>query len=235
MARLLSHVASVLRGSIAGITYTSNQYHQIVARSRTAPVQPNTPNQATMRSCFSGAQANWLIDVTPPERTAWDDYAQTCKYPGPLGFYTIPGRLIFTSAISLAKYIKARELAIITPGYIPPVKPGFLNITNVVEAPIAGPVAGIHINVTNESGEAVVLFAERSIAWHKTRMRFKGPWVSELAQAKICLDQATALINFTGLTIGMIYFARIRAVSKVAPHRMSCVYIIRCTARAAVP
>lgn len=227
--RLLSHVWSIARGSVAGITYSANQWHQIIARARTSPVQPNTNLQSTMRAAFSYAQVQWLA-LSDAQRLAWGAYALTCVYSGPMGNYTIPGRQMFTSCISLANYINTRGLLAMILGFNSPIIPGFLNLSNVKEGLAIVPQTGICVDVENNTGETLAIFAQRSVAFNSSRMRYKGQWANDSEQA-ISLATATAgKINFSGLTVGKIYFVRIRGVSKQSPHRISAEYIVRCTA-----
>jgi hypothetical protein len=216
---MLSHIASKMRGSVGGITYLSNQYHQIVARVRTTPTNPMTSHQTTARSAFAGAATAWKM-ATQIVRDGWEVYAQSLHYPGPLGPYTVPGRQVFTSLYQLIGYIVARGLATIAPVWVDtaPVIGGFLNISDIVEVAPTGPGTGIAVSITNLDST--------------TRLTYKGPWLTNtpMTVAKLCAAITSTKIEFMTLVAGKIYFLRIRMISNVAPFKLGPEYILRCTA-----
>lgn len=230
MARCLSHVWSIARGSVAGITYTANQWHQIIMRARTSPVQPNTNNQSTMRAAFAACSALWL-GLSSAIRSDWNIYSQTCVFSGPLGSYSVPGRQMFTAVISLGNYIVQKGLLVgMTIGTSAPVIPGFYNVGSVSEGISLVPQTGICVDVNNQGGETIAVFAQRSGPFNATRLRYKGPWDTSTDQ---CISLATATVGkvlFAGLTVGKVYFVRVKCMTKAAPHRMSTEYMLRCTA-----
>lgn len=226
MAKFLSQVYSTIRGSVGGITYTANQFQSLIARARVSPVNPNTPKQTMMRSSFSGASARWLA-ATDAVRTAWNDYALTCTYEGPLGTYSIPGRQMFISNISTALYLTARGVALEAITDAAPVVPGFLNPEDV--APVVPIIigTGIRWSMGNHTGEEIYGYSERSVSWNPTRYRFKGPFLTETLDAIEIPDNTLQNLEFTGLAEDMIYFTNPRAISGQPPFRMSSPFYLR--------
>lgn len=227
MARCLSHLHVIMRGSIAGVTYLSNQYHQIVARARTAPVQPNTLRQAIIRSAYTNASGAWQT-MTDVVREAWHEYSQTCLWPGPLGDYTVPGRQIFMGGRTLQVYILSRGLAVPSIVTTPPVTPGFLTPSNVNMTPFLPPGAtGCALTVSADLIDDTLVYVQRSRSFNPTRMRFKGPFWGTFDQAAIVPSAATVTITFDGLEDGKAYFFRVKCVADDASPRISPVYYLR--------
>lgn len=227
MAKILSQVDTIRRGSVGGITYTANQWAQIIARARTAPVNPSTPFQTTIRSALSNVSAQWEI-MTQDERDAWSAYAQTVIFTGPLGQYQITGRLMFIRCLALPLYCNSRGLIVLALDDEPPVVPGAFNAGPLNPVPPAGPaVTGIGLSIGNQTGEDGVAFVERSVAFAQTRERYKGPFLSTLAVAEDITAGVSTVISFTGLTVDMVYFTYTRMFTKVAPFRLSSSYVTR--------
>lgn len=177
MARALSHLHSLIRGSVGGLTYFSNQFHQICMRQRTAPVQPNTPYQTGIRTAFDHAESYWEA-ITQAWRDAWDDYAVTCVYPGPAGPYTVPGRQLFVGTLALAIYadaIKPAEFGIFLEA---PVVSGWFNPGTIAAATYSGETQGIALSISIPEGREAVAVVDLSIAFNLTRTRYKGPWIT---------------------------------------------------------
>jgi len=235
MAKLLSQVATTLRGSVGGITYTANQWHAILMRARVSPVNPNTTHQSEIRSAFAGAQGAWLA-LSDTERELWDDYALTCVYPGPLGNYTIPGRLMFAACYGWAKYLETRGIASIVVGDLPPSIPGWLPVDAVTPSHPATPGTGVAVSVTITGTESVTVIAEVSWAFNPTRYRFKGPFKSSTLQGiEAVAPGQSVLLEFLGLAEDLVYFIRVRCITSAEPHRISAEYIVRCVAETIGP
>ncbi len=226
MARILSAVWSVIRGSIGGTTYSANQYHQIIARARTAPVNPNTTFQTAIRSAFSGAVSLWN-GLSDADQDLWDDYADTLVFEGPLGSYSVPGREVFIGNISTALYLQARTGTPAVVATTPPSTPGFLSLASVGVATPILPGTVIAYSVENQSGETILSFGQRSFKFGTARKRFKGPHLSTTLQVDSIADSTTVLTTFDGLVDGGIYFTNPRGISALAPFRMSAPFFLR--------
>jgi hypothetical protein len=233
MARALSHIHSVIRGSVGGLTYFPNQFHQICMRHRTTPVNPMTPRQVEMRGALSDANALWLL-LSAADRELWNQYAQTLYYIGPLGNYQIPGRQVFISNCGLAKYLDGRGVDVGTFGTDPPIIPGFLDLLSV--EPVA-PASGIGFSITfsNPNHESIAVYSMRSIPFNPTRYRFKGPFLTETLDSVNLPSATSGIIEYTDLNENSIYFTFIRAISDEPPYRICAERVIRAIAEAAAP
>lgn len=233
--RFLSQVYTIARGSVGGITYTANQFHGLIARARTSPVQPNTSAQTMIKSAFSFASQQWE-SLTDAARSLWDAYAATCLFSGPLGTYTIPGRQIFTGGLSLINYINASGLDIITVDTNPPLLAGRLTLGNVVAGTFITPSeTGIAVNFDLPGTFDYVVLGQHSIAFNPSRQRYKGPWLTGSGQVIDNTGPVAATMSWNGLVEDQIYFVRIRAVLENEPARYSEDYIVRCVAVANGP
>jgi hypothetical protein len=239
MARILSQVDVIRRGSVGGVTYLANQFHQIIARARTAPVQPQTNPQQDVRENLSFASAQWQ-GLTDLKREGWDDYSATCTYHGPISSYSVPGRSMFVSNLSfLNTNGRLATPLLIATVLDPPVIPGFAEVCQV-DPPISPGIGktGFSLKVYNLNIDDAVVFAWRSIAWLPTRNRFKGPWVASSLQGEMIAAAGNATFTFDGLTAGLAYFVYLRLITAEAspgcPHRISASRIIRAIAQVGV-
>lgn len=235
MARILSSPWSIIRGSIAGTTYLSNQFHPIIARARTAPVQPMTEFQTNIRSSMAAATNVWDT-LTPPVQLGWDLYGSATQWPGPLGTYTVPGRQIFMAGRTLQEYVNLRALCIPTFVTDPPAPMiGFYNLKSVGCVAPTGPGTGVAVAFTTEAAQDGLIFAEVSPPFSTSRKRYKGPWNSSTAQAQVFPANTSGTLEFLGLVDGCVYFVRIKAVADDASPRISPEYIVRCVAQVVGP
>lgn len=231
MARFLSTVYSGIRGSVGGLTYLANQYHQLIVRARTAPVQPNTPLQSAIKTAFSGAEAQWLA-LSIGERANWDLYAIQTPYTGPLGNYYVPGRIMATGILALRNFLNAVYAAALPVTNTAPITAGWWLLSNVHEVPPAGPGTGIGVSFGTPAGlTGTVVYYEISPAFNSTRLRYKGPWnTGQSDHTAVIPAGTTGIISILNLVAGNIYFLRIRAISALGPYKISRETIVRCTA-----
>jgi hypothetical protein len=233
--RALSHVFSNMLGSVGGITYLNNPFHQIVGRQRTVPVQPNTDNQVLSKTAFSAAVQAWE-QATDQVRADWKAFAQTVTFQGPLGPYSPTGRMLAVAQYQITGYLLNREVA----GFIggndmqAPVDPGMLIITNPTVGPPLPPGTGFSIGSKNDNGESVVAYAERSFKQSAARNFYKGPWVSPTLNSLNIDDTDTEFLNFMDLIEGGIYFVKLRYVSAPLGRRYSQEVILRVVAETTV-
>lgn len=230
MAKILSPIWSVIRGSIGGITYTANQFHQIIARAKTAPVNPNTTKQTAIRSAFSGAVQLWN-GLTDTGRQNWNDYANTLVFEGPLGPYSVPGRDVFIANISVALFLNA-ELG--TPAAVVTTAPtiaGFLNVENVSVATfVTAGKTGIAYSFTQNGTEDVIGYAQRSFAFGASRARFKGQFLSNTLSGITIVAPASGTDTFEDLVEDLVYFMNPRFITAQAPFRLSARFFLRAIA-----
>ena len=229
MAKILSHVWSVARGSVGGITYLSGPDNQIVARQRTTPTNPQTPRQTDIRVAFTAAENLWRA-ATEAQREGWRNYARTIYYQGPTGQYQLDGRQVFLSNVGTGLYLTTRGILAASPTAAPPVTPGFLNMHGLgVIAPPSG-TTGFSVQNLNTENFDVTLYAFRSFAFNPTRMTFSGPFLTETLDSDNNIGVALHQIDFTGLEDGMIYFAKCRLISTGSPTKISEDFVLRAVA-----
>lgn len=73
-----------MSGSIAGNTFARNRYGNYV-RSRTKPVNPQSPLQDSVRSAMAMLTQRWSATLTAAQRTAWNLYASNVAMKNKLG------------------------------------------------------------------------------------------------------------------------------------------------------
>lgn len=225
--KFLSQVYTIARGSVGGITYTANQFHQLIARARTSPVNPQTALQTAVRSAFSGAETRWKA-LTDRDRTDWDIYAAATPRQNPLGPITLTGRLFMRGVIGLREFMVGTLGTIFTGSDLAPATPGMLNISNVVAIPPAGPSTGVSIAWTNPlANPDINVFCQVSGAFEPTRQFYKGPWDTAKNTAAATPAGAGGFKEFLGLVADKAYFMRIRAIIDVGPHKISEDFIVR--------
>lgn len=199
MAIIVSHVASIIRGSIAGITYTANQYHPIIGRQRVAPAKFPTPNQTAFRGAFEQAALAWAM-LSAANREAWNNYAQTVEYSKATGTYYTTGRNVFLGARSLINYFNIRDAAGLGLVDDAPTDPGRYAIAGIVVNDAGGPNPGTGFSLTiNNFGSKPLHYGiNLSIPFNPTRYAFKGPYDSSIA-----LDGQIAASASTVVTINL--------------------------------
>lgn len=231
MAKLRSPVWSTIRGSIAGTTYMTGTTAQIVARQRTNPVQPNTPQQSEIRSIVATLNVAWKDVLTEVQRSNWNLYASTCVFQGPVSQYTIPGRLIFIAGLSLVKLINLRGYLVIPETLTAPTEPGFYN-PGGIEVDQGHPAGtGFRIIVNNFGSHTIAVFYNVSPAQSPGRYFYKGPWDKGLTNAFSAPFGASTNHTITGLIANKAYFVRVKSVVSDGPHAISTSYYFRVIAK----
>lgn len=234
MAKFLSQVYTVIRGSVGGITYTANQFGQLIARARTAPVQPNTHAQSDIKTAFTQAQNTW-DNLAATAQDDWELYAGATPYSGPMGNYTITGRLMFHAVFGLLLFLNNVYAAGLSGVTDPPATPGFAMLPNFTAGPPSLGEIGIRLSATIPIGEDdITMFGQRSIAFTSSRKRFKGPWDN---RQNTVVDFAAGVqgdIDFINVNVGDIIFCRIRGIKTDDPHRIAQDVIFREVAVAGV-
>lgn len=224
--RMLSPLGSIMRGSIAGLTFTANQFHQIVVRQKTAPVNPKTTYQEQMRVAFAAASVHWK-GLAQSVRDAWSDYAKTVDYPGPLGNYVVTGRNIFMANVAMILYINARALDVLVLSTAAPTIPGVPSWSNVSTGAPSVPGTGFSVHLENISADDMNYFITISPPQSPSRLRYKGPWNSSSAVSDTVASLAADTVDFLTLQDGAAYFARIKGITVDDPHRSSFDIILR--------
>lgn len=218
--KFLSHVWSIARGSVGGITYTAGRNHQLIARQRTAPVQPNTNPQVQMRQAWAAAEALWRA-ATAIIRTQWALYADLVVYQGPLGSYTITGRNRFLATLALAIYMNDRFADTITETDAVPVTPGWFLVSRLKLTAPSAPGTGFAVGLTNDEVVDGVCLVNVSQVVPATRNFWKGPWDDSKTFTFDLAGGAASTEDIIGLVEGEKYFVRIRVIGDDADHRIS--------------
>lgn len=208
MAKIVSPVWSIIRGSIAGTTYLTTSSGMIIGRQRTMPVNPRTGFQTRIRDGLAKAVTEWH-DLTTLNRDQWNAWAVADPQ------YST-GRQAFIAGQSFYNYVE--NLGVLPLGatkylYMPEFA-GHPSITAIDIAPSVSP--GVAWDVTNNSPQDVMILMELSPMFEETRNFWNGPW--DLSQGhKIALLTAsgghTTLEWTTAIVLNKKYFVRIRGIS----------------------
>lgn len=228
---MLSHLFSNILGSVGGITYLNNPFHQIVGRQRTVPVQPNTDAQVMAKTSFGAAVQAWE-QATQQQRDDWAAYAQTVTFQGPLGPYKPTGRMLAVAQYQITSYLQNQGVVGFMGGSVmdAPVLPGLLVVTNPsIQNPDAGN-CGFKIQFKNTNGEPIVGYSERCFKQSDARNFYKGPWVSDTLAAQLVADTDTETLPYYGLVEDGVYFVKLRYISSPLGRRYSQEVILRAIA-----
>ena len=232
--RFQSQVYVIARGSVGGVTYSANQFHQLIARAKTSPVNPSTGRQAMIRGAFSDASA-LFENLVQADKDRWQNYAETVEYQGPLGPYQPTGRNLCIANVSNALYLDDRGISIGTPDAAPPLAPGLLSLADLDVGALATAGTGFSVSFRNNNAEAVVVSISRSIAFSTARNRFKGPFGIDLFGSASIPAGNGLDVDVPGLNDGSVYFAVVRASSADSPYRLSPQYFVRAVAEVTGP
>lgn len=217
MAKLISPVWSIIRGSIAGTTYLSGPSNTIIARQKTAPVNPASGPQSIIREGLVNASALWKEVIDADGHEKWNAYAATLSPSGPLGPYEVTGQNAFIQAYVTAFWMEQWG-ASITPGVDAPDLTGYLDVGGYLLVDRVSAGTGFQLNATNYSGEAAVISVQLSNAWTESKNFFKGPWDPEPQFFDIAASTSSSFDVDTS-NAGYYKFARIKAISAEPPLR----------------
>jgi hypothetical protein len=196
-----------------------------VMRARVAPVDPSSNLQALIRSAMASATAVWQ-QLIQPVRDAWELWASTIVFQGPLGPYHVPGRILFTSARAFQQYLDERDLATITYVTSFPTTPGLVKLGTVKTVDGTLAETSVAVKVINSDDDDAAVYVEISPALPQTRNFWKGPWDTENADCDIIASGASQTFEFTGLEAGQRYFIRVKAVTNDSAPRFSQEYVV---------
>lgn len=226
MAKIVSPVWSIIRGSIGGTTYFAGPGGQILARARTAPVDPGSLFQTIMRSSFNYAAGLWDA-LTVGNQILWNTYASQLTIPKATGNYTPTGRQMFMAGIALQKYMDTRGLVTPTEVTSPPATTGFLLPSNLSMAAPSGIGTGFALNITADPTDDTTVMMNVAGPFDKERYFWKGPWDTSIAVGSIVPGGTSVQIDRLGLQVGRIYFIRVKCVADDASPRVSAEFFLR--------
>jgi hypothetical protein len=222
-----SHIFSVMRGSVGGITYLGNTYQPIVGRNRTSPTQPNSANQQAIKLAW-GNCSQWWNSLSDAQRQSWADYAATLSFSGPLGNYKITGRNIFMGTFALGQYINHESPGKLTLTMTAPTVAGFLDVGDIQAAVGEGPGTGIAISIDGNPDVSAVAFTQASIECPNGRMYWNGPYLPGQNKVTDVPAETTTVIEHLGYSgDDKVVFSRTRCITTVAPFRMSAQAYLR--------
>lgn len=226
MAKILSQIATVIRGSIGGITFLANASQAIVARARVSPVNPSTAAQTDIRTGFSFANQRWQ-DMDQADRDGWEDYADSLVWTGPTGTYDVPGRQVWLANASFLQFLNNSGLAVIVVIDDPPLVTGFAKFDLVQSVDPGAPGVGFDLNLLQSSGVPMDVLINISLGFNPSRNRFKGPWADAQTRYIQLASGVTVNIPIAPLIDGQAYFFRVRGVTNSAGHRGTAAFIGR--------
>lgn len=231
---MLSHIASIARGSIAGINYTANSSSRIVTRSKPIPTRPHSNNQTILTASFGEASRRWN-GLSTASLQGWEDYAKSLTFQGPIGKYKLPGRCVYMSNFCLSAYLHNRGFTAIPPSSTPPTELGFLTVDrlNISTPPSTG--IGYRILGHNRQSHSILIAIWNSRSFESSRNHHIGPMKSNILFGGIVLQNAAFSFDITNLIEDKRYFCKIRAISVDAPLRLSQLYYFNTLAEEAPP
>lgn len=174
-------VASDVRGSIGGQTYSRNRTGAYI-RNRTVPINPGSPFQSAVRALVAQLSNAWVTVLTADQRAAWDAYADAVHLPNSLGELRNVGGLGMYVRGNVAR-LQAAETGLTR------VDDGPLDLTvgdytppQIDNASAAAGTFGVIFTPAdqwaNESGSAMTVYASRpqnaSVNYFKGPYRFAG-------------------------------------------------------------
>ena len=154
---------------------------------------------------------------------------------GPLGEYYVNGRHHFMAAYSFLTNLNSQGFGPYVISTAPPTLTGRPVITDFTVSAPSAPGTGFEITVDNPNAESIVYMGTISQPLSASRNFWKGPWDSTSTLSDTIASEGTDDLVFTGLIEDSVYFARIRAITTGAPHRMTIEHIIRATAQTTAP
>jgi hypothetical protein len=220
MAKILSHVWSSISGSVGGITYFNGPHASIIARARVNPVQPGSTFQSQIKAAMNSANIQWEL-LTAPEQFLWQAYALTVTFQGKQGNYQVTGRTLFIAGKILQQYGFIRGLY--TPVVIntAPATTGFLLPSGFTLAPSVAVGIGFSISFDADLDDDTAFFTQISGAFSKERHFWKGPWQTRDDKVTVVAAAAAGGLDYLNLTLGAVYFVRVKAVADDASPRIS--------------
>lgn len=206
MAKIISPVWSIIRGSIAGTTYLTTPAGMIIGRQRTSPVNPMSEHQSRVRAALSQVVAEWEA-LTQAERDDWDVYAAGQGR-------ALTGRQEFISGHSLFRYIENLGVLPVGATYFSTI-PEFASrptVTCTFTAPSAG--VGFKASVTNFGQIEIMALMSSSGPCNPSRQFWKGPWDPNGQSLLQIAASATGDFEKADCIEGMRYFVRFSHVTE---------------------
>jgi len=198
MAKIISHIWSSARGSVAGITYLTTPSGSIIGRQRVKPVNPNTTFQQQSRQAMSVTARLWT-GLTEAQREGWDAAAGVTTFLFGTIAVSTPGngRALFMSSGSFINYLYARG---ILPAPFDGIAPNAVGTPQVIISlqAYAGAVGttGIGMKLTNTDAARQIEVA----VWHGFQVNqshkfYDGPWRPTTLQKKSIAAASSVVLD----------------------------------------
>jgi len=229
LAHLTSHIATIIRGSVGGITYAANRSHAITARARIYPCNPKTTPQGNSKQWFLAAVQLWQVAGFLTHQS-WNNLAKDAFVPCPTGLRKLSGRELFIGAVSYAYDMFNRGYVDNDPSDLAP--QDFGGYPLAVLGPIAPlhPGTGFSFTGKNVSARFTAFITSNSPAFSPARYCYSDRIDQESYNSTRAVAGAAFAIDTLDLIEDATYFARIRAITVTAPYWISKAQIFRCTA-----
>jgi len=171
MAKYISTLFSQIRGKVAGVIYSANQFQPIISRPYTPPTYTRTPGQNRARNAFLTAAAYWDSEIAGSVQIEWEAWNAVWKrFPS--------GRHAWIAYCSmmLQIYDLGGNMNAKTPVH-PPIGDGLLPVS-ISAGEYEGPIGttGYGLVIQNDYDEDVHVWIRSSIPFTKSRNRFQGPF-----------------------------------------------------------
>lgn len=231
MARLLSIVASQIRGSIGGLTFSGGPQHSIIARARMGPKRLMTNAQVSIRTTMSAASEAWNT-FSQAQKNLWNQYAESVTFTGPLGTYKINGRLMFIRSYNLVLYMNNTLGASLveTFDWSGITFVGLPNIGPIVESAYVGPGTGVAFSIINSTAFDAHALVRVSPSMPSARAKSPGVWDGSLTQVAAAPNGVSTLVEIDNLVEDGYYFVSIRCVTDydgASPHLVDNEIVLR--------
>ena len=230
MAKMLSQIATIIRGSMGGITYTANRGGSIIARARVCPVNTKTDPRDQIKGNFRSVIAAWE-DATEETRDGWDQYAQSITKNGPISTRAYSGREAYVATMVYMKNLYSKGVIGTDPVDTPPTSFGQVPISIKGYTTLTAPGTGFTVIGKNEADVAVNVVIATTGPVPATRHTFKGPWLPETFGAANVDAGNPISIPVNGLVLDDWCFVKIRAVPADAPFSLSGEFLFRAQAK----
>jgi hypothetical protein len=204
----------MIRGSIGGATFLATQTQSMVMRARVSPVQPNSTNQALLKTAFKQA-VSWYKASTQAVVDAWNSYAANLWLAGPMGPYQPTGRQLMVGNIAMQQYLIARGCTFTAAAHTMAIgATAYLTLPTVTVLAAATGHTGFKIHVVNNHTANAWMWCEISAAYSLTRNYFKGPFRATTMLVADVATTATTDFTFDIGPAGSVCWARVGCMDK---------------------
>lgn len=169
-----SQVFTETSGSVGGLTFSHNR-GGLYTRARSIPTDPASAFQTVLRGFMGQLASRWRDDLTPAERTAWDEYAAATLLLDRLGEPRNVGGMGMYQRGNVPRLQSGVAEGIIDDG---PIVDGLPSVSAVVVSASAPTTIGVEFNILDEwvgeAGAAMMVFT--SVGKSPGINFFKGPY-----------------------------------------------------------